>query len=207
MHQRTASQDDRLAKAINGDSDSFGNLFEEYRPRLRRMVDVRMDARARARFDPSDVLQEAFVEAARALPTYAAKQEQMPFFLWLRFITGDRLAKFHRKHLGTQKRDAKREARIVPDAAGTSSIYLASQLVGEFTSADHNPKADETKQQLGDALNAMDEKERDVIAMRHYEELSTEEIAIVLNMTKSGVLKRYARAISKLTHAMGTTEH
>ena len=206
MKKGNVSQEECISKALDGDSNSFAKLFEEYRPRLRRMVDVRMDVRARARFDPSDVLQEAFVEAARALPTYAGKQEHMPFFLWLRLITGDRLAKFHRKHLGTQKRDATREAKMVPDMAGASSVYLASQLVGDFTSVDHNLNAEEARQQLEDALNAMDEKDREVIAMRHYEELSTDEIAIVLNMTKSGVLKRYARAINKLTSAIGNVE-
>ena len=206
MNNESVTHEERLAKAIDGDSESFAKMFEDYRPRLRRMVDLRMDARARARFDPSDVLQEAFVEAARALPKYAEKREQMPFFLWLRLITGDRLAKFHRKHLGTQKRDATREAKLVPDVVGASSIYLASQLVGEFTSVDHNLKVQEAKQQLEDALEAMDEKDREIIAMRHYEELSTEEIAIVLNMTKSGVLKRYARAIEKLTTAIETSD-
>ena len=86
MKNGNVSQEECISKAIDGDSNSFAKLFEEYRPRLRRMVDVRMDVRARARFDPSDVLQEAFVEAARALPTYAEKKEQMPFFLWLRLI-------------------------------------------------------------------------------------------------------------------------
>ena len=204
--QDNVSDDERLAKAIDGDSDSFAKLFEVYRPRLRRMVDVRMDARARARFDPSDVLQETFVEAARTLPTYAAKQEQMPFFLWLRLITGDRLAKFHRNHLGAQKRAATREVNTAYDGPSASSVYLASQLVGDFTSVDHNLKAEEAQQQLEDALNGMNEKDRDVIAMRHYEELSTEEIAIVLNMTRSGVLKRYARAIKKLTSALRNQE-
>lgn len=170
------------------------------------MVDLRMDTRARARFDPSDVIQEAFVEAARALPAYAEKRDKMPFFLWLRLVTGDRLAKFHRRHLGTKKRDANRDASLWQASPEASSIYLASQLAGEFTSVDHNLKQEEARQQLETALNAMDEKDREVIAMRHYEELSTEEIAIVLGMTKSGVLKRYARAISKLTTAIGTAD-
>lgn len=206
MQDGSAHQEVYLADAIRGDSNSFAKLFEKYRSRLRRMVDVRMDARARARFDPSDVLQEAFVEAARALPTYAEKQDKMPFFLWLRFVTGDRLAKFHRRHLGTQKRDANRDARLMYDGPEASSVYLASQLAGEFTSVDHNLKQEEARQQLEAALNAMDEKDREVIAMRHYEELSTEEIAIVLDMTKSGVLKRYARAINKLTSAIGNLD-
>jgi RNA polymerase sigma-70 factor (ECF subfamily) len=206
MQDSSAQQKVYLAEAIGGDSDSFAKLFEQYRPRLRRMVDLRMDARARARFDASDVLQEAFVEAARALPKYAEKSDKMPFFLWLRLVTGDRLAKFHRRHLGTQKRDANRDARLVAEGPEASSIYLASQLAGEFTSVDHNLKQEEARQQLEAALASMDEKDREVIAMRHYEELSTEEIAIVLEMTKSGVLKRYARALRKLHGAMGLPE-
>lgn len=194
--------DPLIEKAQAGDERAFAVLFDRYRPRLQRMVELRLDERVRARIDASDVLQDAFIEVARRLPTYDEKT-RIPFFLWLRLITGERLAQLHRMHLGAAKRSAGRELSLqrgaVPEA---STFFLAAQLAGNFTSADRNLIRDELQSKLQNALNSMDAGDRDVLAMRHFEELSTEEIADLLGLTRSGVLKRYTRAVKRLRDAI-----
>lgn len=194
--------DSLIEKARAGDERAFAVLFDRYRPRLKRMVQLRLDERVRARLDASDVLQDAFVEVARRLPTYGEKN-RIPFFLWLRLITGERLAQLHRMHLGAAKRTAGRELSLQPGAVPeASTFFLAAQLAGHFTSADRNLIRDELQSKLQNALNGMDAGDRDVLAMRHFEELSTEEIADVLGLTRSGVLKRYTRAVKRLRDAI-----
>ncbi len=156
------------------------------------------------RCDASDVLQESYVELARRLPAYCPGND-LPFFLWLRMITGERLAKLHRRHLGAAKRDVNREiplhSHTTPEA---SSVFLASHLAGQFTSVDRNLLREEMHQRLTMALDAMEEHDREVLALRHFEELSTEETAMVLGLTRSGVLKRYTKALKRLHQVMAT---
>ena len=120
-----------LDRAAAGDPAAWRALVDRHHPRLRRMVALRLDPRLRGRVDPSDVLQEAYLDAARRLPDYL-RDPPLPFFLWLRQLAGTRLAKAHRHHLGTHRRDARREfaAGGVPEA---SSAALAAQLLGPGT--------------------------------------------------------------------------
>ena len=126
---------DRLVEnARNGDEAALSELFELYRDRLHRMIQLRMDRRIQTRVDVSDVLQEAYVDLASQLANYA-KDPKLPFFLWLRRLTGQRLAKTHRFHLGQQRRDLARETRIdQARPSDASSVIMASQLIGQFTS-------------------------------------------------------------------------
>ncbi|MEL6110547.1 MAG: sigma-70 family RNA polymerase sigma factor [Planctomycetota bacterium] len=193
---------DRINEALAGDPDKLAELFAEYRPRLKRMVELRLNGRVRARLDASDVLQEAFVDVSERLSDYASSQT-IPFFLWLRMVTGDRLAQIHRKHLGTKKRDANREISLNQAYfAEASGVHLASHLAGQFTSVDRNLIGEEVSKQIEKILNTMDARDREVIAMRHFEELTVEEISTLLDLTPSGVSKRYARAIRKLTNGI-----
>src|SRR5690606_30096815 len=100
-----------LQRALCGDEAALADLFERHRGRLRQMVLLRLDARVQGRVDASDVLQDAFIELARRLPDYA-KDRKVPFYLWLRMVTGDRLAHLHRAHLGAAMRNAHREVSI-----------------------------------------------------------------------------------------------
>ncbi len=192
-----------ITKACGGDEQALAELFERYRGRLKNLVLLRLDPRVQSRIDASDVVQDAFVDAARKMPEYG-KESKIPFFLWLRMIAGERLIQLHRMHLNTAKREAYREVSLqggpMPEA---SSIFLASQLVGQFTSADRNLIRSEIQQKLQDALNKMEPDDREVVAMRHFEELTTEEMASVLGLTRSGVLKRYTRAVKRLREAIG----
>src|SRR4051794_8418480 len=105
-------------------------VLAEHRDRLRRMVALRLDRRLQGRVDPSDVLQDAYLEATRRLPDYLREPAPMPVFLWLRFLTAQALQVLHRKHLGVQSRDAGREISIyggrIPEA---TSAALAAQLL------------------------------------------------------------------------------
>ena len=197
----SASENDLVENALNGDEMAAAELFQRYRPRLRRMVELRMDARVKARLDASDVLQEAYFDVVSQLDSYRQIREDMPFFLWLRLKTGSRLAQFHRHHLGTEKRDVNREMlpAAVPDA---SSIFIAGELAGQFTSVDRGLRRQGVIEKLMKLLERMPSQDREIIAMRHLEELTTGEIAITLGMTRSGVLKRYGRALERLSKAI-----
>src|SRR5262249_7850463 len=122
-----------LRRAAEGDQASWGELLTRHRDRLRRMIGFRLDQRLQGRIDPSDVLQEVYLEASQHLAEYL-RQPAMPFFLWLRGITGNKLRELHRNHLGTQMRDAGREVSLyrgtLPE---TTSAALAAQLLGHAT--------------------------------------------------------------------------
>jgi RNA polymerase sigma-70 factor, ECF subfamily len=193
------SADDLLIdRAAAGDSEALAELFGRYRKRLRSMVRLRLDRRLQGRVDPSDVLQEAYLDVVQQLPTYRAKPE-MPFYLWLRLTTGQRLMRMHRQHLGAAFRDAGREVSLhrgaLPQA---SSVSLAAQLLGKMTSVSKAVERVETQLQLQAALNGMDELDREIIALRHFEELSNAEAAQVLGLEPSAASKRYIRALKRL---------
>src|SRR5262245_60698467 len=115
---------DLLARAARGDEAALATLFERHRRRLRQMVRLRLDARLAGRIDPEDVLQDAYLDVVRQLPFF--DEATMPFFLWLRLVTGQRLMRIHRQHLGAAMRDAGREVTLyrsgLPQA---SSVSLA----------------------------------------------------------------------------------
>ena len=187
-----------IDRAATGDSAALAELFGRYRKRLRAMVRLRMDRRLQGRVDPSDVLQEAYLDVAQQLSTYLAKPE-MPFYLWLRLTTGQRLMRLHRQHLGAAIREAGREVSLhrgaLPQA---SSVSLAAQLLGRMTSASKAVERVEIQLQLQAALNGMDAMDREIIALRKFEELSNAEAAQVLGLEPSAASKRYIRALKRL---------
>lgn len=191
-----------IDSALKGDEEALASLFEHHRERLKRMINLRMDMRIRSRCDASDVLQESYVELCRRMPEFA-QSEQTSFFVWLRRIAYGRLSKMHRRHLGTLMRTADIEVSLDEKSAPeASSVCLASQLAGHFTSVHHNLVQAELEVKLSGILDAMDSKDREILAVRHFEELSTEETAAVLGLTRSGVLKRYSRALQRLSAAI-----
>jgi tetratricopeptide (TPR) repeat protein len=100
-----------LQGARAGDRQALDELFERYRERLRRMVDMRLDWGLRSRLDASDIIQDAYLEVAGRLEEYL-RNPTLPLFLWLRLVVGERLTTLHRQHLGTQMRDARREVAL-----------------------------------------------------------------------------------------------
>ncbi|MFO0891400.1 MAG: sigma-70 family RNA polymerase sigma factor [Isosphaeraceae bacterium] len=203
MQTDLESTDDLVQRAARGEEGALAELFDGYRGRLRRMVKLRLDRRLQGRVDPSDVLQDAYLDLSRKLEEYTARPA-VPFFLWLRLVVGERLLRVHRQHLGAAMRDAEREISLnqggMPQA---SSASLAAQLLGRFTSASRAVARAEQQQQLQDALNEMDAIDREVIALRHFEELSNDEVATVLGLTKGAASKRYVRAMLRLKARIG----
>ena len=199
--------DQLLQRVAQGDRQGLGALLERHRKRLRRMVALRLDQRLRGRIDASDVLQETFLEVATRLPEYL-RQPSMPFFLWLRFLTGQKLLELHRHHLGAQMRDAGREVSLhhgsLPEV---SSAALAAQLLGHDTRPSEAAIRAERKIRLQEALNSMDPLDREVLALRHFEHLNNAETAHALGLQESAASKRYIRALKKLkeilTHKSG----
>src|SRR5438876_6326279 len=189
---------DRLQRAAAGDEQAFQKLFSQHRDRLKRMVHLRLSRRLQGRIDDSDVLQEAYMDVSRKLPEYVARPA-LPFYLWLRHMTGLKLAEVHRRHLGAQMRDADREVTLhrggLPQA---DSVSLAAQLLGKLTTPSQAAIKAETRLRVQEVLNSMDPIDREVLALKHFEQLSTSEIAEVLGLSKAGAGSRYLRAIKRL---------
>lgn len=187
-----------LQQAAHGDNTALSALLERHRERLRRMVALRMDQRLHGRVDASDVVQEAYLESWTRLAEYL-RGPTMPFFLWLRFLTAQRLVTLHRKHLGVHMRDPAIEISLYQDGLpGTSSAALAVQLLGHDTRPSDAAIRAEMRLRLQEALNSMDALDREVLALRHFEQLSRLEIAHLLKIREAAVSKRYIRALKRL---------
>ena len=181
-----------------GDEPALLALFDRNRPRLRRMVQLRLDGRLQGRIDADDVLQEAFLDVARRAAEYLA-DPSMPPFLWVRFLTAQRLQALHRHHLGAGMRDPRREVALHHGAAPeASSASLAAMLLGRLTSPTRAARRAEMQLRLQEALNAMDPTDREVLTLRHFEELSNAEVAGLLGLRTTAASNRYVRALKRL---------
>jgi RNA polymerase sigma-70 factor, ECF subfamily len=193
-----------LSLAAAGDEEAARELYSHYRVRLKRMVHLRLSRRLQGRVDDSDVLQESYLEISKRLPEYV-RDPKLPFFLWLRHMTGLKLKEVHRRHLGTQSRDADREISLhrggLPEA---DSISLAAQLLGHLTTPSQAAMKAEVRLLVQDALTSMDPIDREVLALKHFEQLSTSEIAEVLGLSKAGAGSRYLRAIKRLKEILSS---
>ncbi len=187
-----------VRSAAQGDDAAWERLMNAHRGRLGRMVALRLDRRLQSRIDPSDVIQEAYIDAARRLADYA-KNPEMPFFLWLRFLTGQRLLEQHRRHLGAQARDAGREISLYRGVyPETTTAHSAAQFMGKLTSPSQAAMRLEQKLRLQEALNSLEPLDREILALRHFEQLTNGEAAAVLGLDKSAASKRYTRALVRL---------
>jgi RNA polymerase sigma-70 factor (ECF subfamily) len=189
----------RLTERLRaGDGAALAVLFDRYRDRLLRMVDLRLDARVRSRLDPADVVQDAFLDASKRLDDYL-RDSKLPPFLWLRLIVGERLSTLHRHHLGTRMRDAGREVSLYRDALPqASTAALASMLLGRQTSPTQAVQRAERLLRVQEALNSLDPIDREVLALRHFEQLNRSEAALALAITEEAGAKRYIRALKRL---------
>jgi RNA polymerase sigma-70 factor (ECF subfamily) len=198
MPERTGEDDELLRLAADGDGASWQALVGRSRDRLRRMVAFRLDPRLRGRVDPSDVLQEAYIEAWRDLGSYLDRPE-IPFFLWLRGIAGNKLRELNRHHLGAQKRDPRREVSIQGGGPSeTTTTALAARLLDDLTRASEEAARRELKLRLHKAIDAMDPLDREVLALRYFEQLSPAETARVLGIKEKAAGLRYLRAVRRL---------
>ncbi|WP_406695405.1 sigma-70 family RNA polymerase sigma factor [Singulisphaera sp. Ch08] len=191
-----------LEQVAAGDQQVLETLLAGHRQRLRRMIAVRLDQRLRKRIDPSDVIQEAYLEASIRLMSYL-RSPTMPFFLWLRFLTSQKLVTLHRHHLGVRMRAANQEATCHPGTfPEASSVAMAAQFLDHGTRPSEAAIRAERKERVRRALDDMAPLDREVLAMRHFEQLSRLEIATVLGVSEAAAGKRYIRALEKLKQVL-----
>src|SRR5262245_36228828 len=206
MTDNPSETDDLLARAQAGDEQAFTDLFDHYRERLKRMIRLRLDRRLSGRVDASDVLQDAFLEIHKRFGEYVRdKKDQLPLYLWLRLVTGQKMTDVHRHHLGAQMRDANQEVSLYRGALPqATSVSLAAHLLGRMTSATQAAIRAEHKLLVQEALNSMDPLDREVLVLRHFEQLSNDETAIALGLKKSTASQRYIRALKRLKEILSS---
>src|SRR5579859_5343018 len=172
MENNSPESVDLIQRARAGEPEAMNQLFARYRNRLCRMVEMRLDTRLQSRLDASDVVQDAYAEVAGRLDEYL-RDPKLPFFLWLRLVVGERLIKLHRHHLGTKMRDASREVSLYRGALpAASSAALAAQLLGRHTSPTQAILRAERILRLQEALNTLEPIDREVLSLRHCEQLT-----------------------------------
>lgn len=186
----------RDAKA--GDAGAAGQLLDRHRAALHRMVELRLDRKIQQRVDASDIVQEVMIEANRRLEKYL-DEPVMPFHLWLRQMARDRIIDAHRRHRASGKRSVDREqAMVAPAGLDRSTIELAAQLCDPELTPAAAATMQELQRRFQAALETMEEHDREIVLMRHFEQLSNQEVAETLGLTEPAASMRYLRAIRKL---------
>jgi len=191
-----------VERACSGDRNALNQIFAKYRGRLRRMVELRLDWKLQARLDASDIIQDAYLEVASRFEEYQ-RNPKLPLFLWMRLVVGQQLIDLHRFHLGVQMRDPRREVALylgaLPEA---SSAALAAQLLGKLTSPTQANVRAERMLRVQEALNRLEPIDREIISLRHFEQLSRTEAAQVLGIAEATAAKRHIRALARLKQAL-----
>lgn len=211
MNERMWPEIDRTAELLNGarkgDDEAINRLMERHRDSVKRMVQLRLDARIQRRIDVSDIVQEVMVEAHRRLAGYVANPA-MAFHLWLRQIAYDRIIDAHRRHRVSAKRSVDREQHAGRGAGSEqSSIQLAAQLMDQQVTPAAAAAQKEMAAIVEQAVTQLDEPDQEIIILRHYEQLSNQEAATVLGMTEPAASMRYLRAIRRLRSILGTSSN
>lgn len=188
---------DRYDRIRAGDAQEMSRSFDEARPRLERILHFRIDARLAGRLDTDDVLQEAFLSAQQRCGHFEGSTEQA-LLIWFRLITLQTLTDLHRRHVGTQKRAAGRELAIDSADHSATSAPIAAFLVGNFTSPTAAVRRTEMAERLRAALDQLDAIDREVLTLRHFEELSNLEVAEALGIQPKAASIRYVRALRRL---------
>lgn len=191
-----------LQRAKSGNDDAINELMDRHRNSLRQLVRMRLDQKIQKRVDVSDVVQDVLVEANRRLQRYI-ENPVMPFHLWLRQIAKDRIIDAHRRHRVSAKRSVDREqALVAPRGYDQSSIQLASLLGDQRLTPAAAALQQEMAKKVEHAISLLDEKDCEIIVMRHYEHLTNQEIGKVLDLTEPAASMRYLRAIRRLRVVM-----
>lgn len=204
MTDNSSSAEELLRRVKAGDSRALAEVFSQHRDRLRRIVEFRLDRRLSGRVDADDILQEAYLNAAQRIQHWDA-ESATSLFIWLRLIAGQTLAEVHRRHLGVQMRNPAREVSVHGgNSPASTSLSLSARLLGNLTSPSQAAVRQETEKQLREALDSMDEIDREVLALRHFEELTNREVAEVLEISQKAASIRYVRALDRLRKVLGT---
>jgi RNA polymerase sigma-70 factor, ECF subfamily len=185
-----------LERSVRGDPTARQELLVCHRARLRRMVAVHLDRRLSARVDPSDVVQEALANAARHLDEYL-RDRPLPFYPWLRQFAWERLCKLHRHHIHAKRRSINREEPDMP-LPNESVRQLAHRLLAGGTSPSRRLSRQEQREQVHAALAELAPQDREILVMRHLEQMETAEIAAALGISEGAVRNRQFRALMRL---------
>lgn len=187
-----------LDRVGQGEEAAVEQLLAEHRESVRRMISLRLDPAIARRVDASDVVQDVLLEASRRLRDYL-KSPPMPFHLWLRHLAKDHLIDAHRRHRLAQKRGVDREQPLVPAGfADQSSVELAGRFIDQELTPASAAIRQELERRLHAAIAEMDEADREVLVMRHFEQLSNQEVAAELELTEAAASMRYLRAVRRL---------
>jgi RNA polymerase sigma-70 factor (ECF subfamily) len=198
MSDNTTETQELLQQVRQGEEGAVDRLLGQHRESVRRMIGLRLDPAIAARLDASDVVQEVMIEASRRLDDYL-KKPVMPFHLWLRHIAQDHIIDAHRRHRLAQRRGVDREQPIVPRAlADHSSLDLAAQFFDPELTPASAAIQQELQRRLHIAIEALNEEEREINLMRHFEQLSNQEVATLLNLTVAAASMRHLRALRRL---------
>jgi RNA polymerase sigma-70 factor (ECF subfamily) len=193
FHPDAAETQGLLEQVRAGDRHAFGQLFARHEAYLYRLVELRLDSRLASRVDLADVVQEAYLEALGRLKDYL-ENPVLPFRLWLRQIACDRVSKAHRHHLAAARRALGREVPL-PDH---SSLLLARQLLAGDSSPSQRLDQQELARRLRLAVAQLPEADREVVMLRHFEGLSNQEVACLLQLAPATASKRHGRALLRL---------
>lgn len=199
-------EDDGIALEVRAleerGAEAATDFFEQHRDRLRLFIKHRTDERLLGRLDWEDVLQETFIVVQRRYEDFVEKPS-VPFYVWIRAIAGQVMIDLHRKHLKTKRRAITREVSLHQRLPFQStSASLGALLAASGTSPSHAAMRDEQIEQMRTHLNRMSDLDREVLILRHMEQLSNGEVAHVLGIDKSAATKRYIRALKKLRLAI-----
>ncbi|MBP89044.1 MAG: RNA polymerase subunit sigma-24 [Planctomycetaceae bacterium] len=198
MDNSDALTAEELKRLEQGDDTALAELFSQHRERLWRMVNFRIDRRLSGRVDADDILQEAYLDAAQRVHHYL-EDTSKSFFVWLRLVVSQTMIDVHRRHLGAQMRDINREVSMHrPAYTQATSVCLAAQLLGSMTSPSQAVQKAEMARLLEESLEGMDPIDQEVLALRHFEELTNSEVAEVLSIQQKAASIRYVRAIARL---------
>lgn len=197
--------DELVERARHGDDGALSELFHLHQPRLVRMVELRLDTALRRRLDPADVVQEAWLEVVRRFPQWR-EQAALPFTVWLRLTTAQALAAAQRRHLGAHMRDplreAGRDAAVPGSRPSISAIHIADAFIATATSPTQAAHREELRARVLAALEELDELDREIVALRHFEDLANDEAAAELAITPAAASKRFVRALVRLRPAL-----
>jgi RNA polymerase sigma-70 factor (ECF subfamily) len=197
-----SSQTNRLLRHAGAkDARALAELFARHAERLRKMVRLRLDERLRGRISSSAILEQVGRDVGRRLDEFLADRSR-PFFLWLRAVAGERLQQLHRQHLGPAAAEAGQELHLYRGAMPeVTAASMAAQLLGDRAANQTALRAD-LLWQLQAALNGLAPLDRDLLALRHFEELSNEAAAVVVGMEPAAAMVRYLQALKRLNEIL-----
>jgi RNA polymerase sigma-70 factor (ECF subfamily) len=197
MWPNSADTQELLSRARAGEAEAVDRLLDRHREAVRRMIGMRLDPAIARRLDASDVVQDVLLEASQRLRDYLDNQD-MPFHLWLRHIARDHLIDAHRRHRKAQRRTVDREQPIHGPLADHSSLELAAQLIDRELTPATAALRHELQARFQAVLTDLGDEDREIILMRHFEQLSNQEVARELDLSEAAAAMRHLRALRRL---------